>query len=186
MEDREIVELFFQRDETAIREIEKKYSRYLTKIAQNILHNEEDCVESVNDTYLKAWNSIPPHKPEVLSTFLGKITRETSIDLLRKKNSVKRGGGQYDAVLSEMEDCIGTDSEPWQDVEVRFLVDVINKFLETLPEESRNIFVCRYYFMDSIKEIAAYGNYSQSKVKSILYRIRISLKDYLESEGFII
>lgn len=186
MEDKLIIDLFLSRDETAIEETEKKYSRYLIKIAYNILYDLEDCKECVNDTYLKAWNSIPPHIPAVLSVYLGKITREAAIDIFRKKSSKKRGGSGYDLALTELEECIGKDSGPWQEIEERFLVDLINKFLRTLSEEHRNIFICRYYYMDSIKDITSYSGDSEAKIKSILYRTRARLKEFLESEGFVI
>ncbi len=186
MEDKLIVDLFLERSEAAIAETEKKYNRYLTKIAYNVLYDLEDCKECVNDTYFKAWNSIPPHIPNVLSVYLGKITRENAIDIFRKKSSKKRGGTCCDVALSELEECIGQESGPWQEIEERFLADTINKFLRLLPEKHRNIFICRYYYLDSVKDIAACSGDSESKVKSILYRTRVRLKEYLESEGFVI
>ncbi len=186
MEDKEIVDLFVSRDESAIEETEKKYSRYLTKIAYNILYDLEDCKECVNDTYLRAWNSIPPNIPTLLSLYLGKIVREAAIDIVRKKTSAKRGGFGYDMALSEIEECVGQDGGPWGEIEERFLVERINDFLRTLSEEQRNIFICRYYYMDSIKDIMAFSGNSESKVKSILFRLRARLKEYLESEGFVV
>lgn len=185
MQDDKIVAMYWQRDETAIRETEKKYGRYLLKIANNILFDVEDSKESVNDTYLKAWNSMPPHKPAVLSSYLGKITRQLSIDLFRTKHRTKRQASQYAISLSELEECICGNSTTEQDVDIHLLADAINTYLGTLSKEARTTFTGRYYYMDSIKEIAAYHGISESKTKSILYRTRQGLKAYLQQEGFL-
>lgn len=184
MDDDKIVNLYWQRDQSAIRETESKYGRYLMRIAYNVLFDPEDSKESVNDTYLKAWNSMPPHKPGILSTYLGKITRQTSIDRYRKKNSQKRRGSEYSISLSELEECVSKEATPEEAIELQMLADAISAYLRSLSGENRNIFVCRYYFMDSIREIAAYSGVSESKIKSILYRTRNGLKSYLEKEGF--
>jgi len=186
MDDDVIVEMYWQRDENAINETEKKYDRYLIKIAYNILANLESSKESVNDTYLRAWNSIPPHKPSVLSTYLGKITRQVSIDIFRKRSAKKRLGSEYALSLSELEECIPSDNNPEQDYEIILLSDVINSWLHTLPEEIRNVFIGRYYFMDSIKAVAKYYSMNESKVKSMLFRARLGLKEHLEKEGYSI
>jgi len=186
MDDVKIVEMYWRRDETAISETEKKYSKYLTKIAYNILAELEDSKESVNDTYLKAWNSMPPHKPSVLSTYLGKITRQVSIDIFRKRNSKKRRGSEYALSLSELEECLPAGSVPEHEVEAKLLAETISGYLRTLSPENRNVFVGRYYFMDTIKAVASYNNMSESKVKSMLYRTRLGLKEHLEKEGFSI
>lgn len=185
MQDDKIVSLYLKRDETAIRETEKKYSRYLTKIAYNVLADWEDSSECVNDTYLKAWNSIPPHKPELLSIYLGKITRQVSIDALRKRKSKKRQASEYLLTLSELGECLSAGNTTEQDADLHLLSGAINSYLYTLSDEARDIFIGRYYFMDSIREIASYYNMSQSKVKSMLHRIRIGLKKHLEQEGFL-
>lgn len=186
MEDNVIVDLYWERDENAIRETENKYSRYLLKIAYNILMDFEDSEESVNDTYLKAWNSIPPHKPRFLSTYLGKITRQVSIDIFRKRKSEKRSGSEYALSLLELEECVTDGKTPEQELELQILADTISSYLYSLSEESRNVFICRYFFMDSIREIAGYQNASESKIKSMLHRARIGLKKYLEKEGFVL
>lgn len=183
MQDDRIVAMYWQRDEAAIRETEKKYAGYLLKIAYNILFDLEDSKESVNDTYMKAWSSMPPHRPEVLSSYLGKITRQLSIDIFRKRHRAKRQASEYVVSLSELEECIsGSTAE--QEVEMHLLADAINAYLGTLSREARTTFVGRYYYMDSIREIAAYHGFSESKVKSMLYRTRQGLKNYLEGEGF--
>lgn len=185
MQDEKIVTLYWQRDEAAIRETEKKYGRYLLKIAHNILFDLEDSKESVNDTYLKAWNSIPPHKPAVLPSYLGKITRQLSIDVFRTKNRAKRRPSEYVLSLSELGECISADNTTEQDVDMHLLAGAINTYLRTLSGEARTAFVGRYYYMDSVKEIAAWHGMSESKTKSMLYRTRQGLKDYLVQEGFL-
>ena len=184
MHDEQIILLYWNRDETAIAATEEKYERSLLKIAYNILHDREDSRESVNDTYFKAWNSIPPHCPDILSAFLSKITRETSIDLLRRQTREKRGGSQYTQSLSELEECISTGNTTEQSVDLHLLAETIGNYLRILPPEPRNLFVGRYYFMDSIKEIAGYYGMSESKVKTTLHRTRKGLKQYLIEEGF--
>lgn len=182
--DAEIVTLYWQRDERAIHETQTKYDRYLTKIAYNVLADTEDSKESVNDTYLRAWNSMPPNRPNILSSYLAKITRRLAIDIFRKKNSQKRQGSQYADSLSELEETLSGGDATRQEVEVHLLADAINRYLRSLSEEARNIFICRYYFADSLKEIAEYLHVSEPKVKSSLFRTRSGLKDFLEKEGF--
>lgn len=186
MQDEKIIELYWLRDENAIQLTAQKYGTYLTKIAYNILNNFEDCRESVNDTYLKAWNSMPPQKPSVLKTYLSKITRQLSIDVFRTHNRQKRLSSQYAVSLSELEQCIPNAITTEQEVELQLLGKLINDFLYTLPDQTRHIFVCRYYFCDSIKNISAFFAISESKVKSILFRTRNALKSHLESEGFFV
>lgn len=183
MQDDRIVSLYLKRDETAIAETEQKYGKYLTKIAYNILFDWEDSKESVNDAYLKAWNSIPPHEPNCLSTYLSKITRQISIDIFRKRNSDKRKASQYAISLSELEECISNGDVTVQSVDLHILAEAINAFLRTLSPEKCNVFIGRYYFMDSIREVAAYYGMSEAKVKSMLHRTRIGLKNYLKQEG---
>ena len=149
MLDEEIVDLYWQRDENALRETERKYGPYLTKIAYNILSDLEDSKERVNDTYLKAWNSMPPHRPGVLSAYLGKITRQLSIDLFRTRNREKRRASEYAVSLSELEDCVSGSETTEQRVELKMLAEAINAYLYTLPAEARSIFIGRYYFADS-------------------------------------
>lgn len=186
MKDEMIVDMYWKREEAAIRETEQKYGRYLGKIAWNILADEEDSRESVNDTYLKAWNSMPPHRPETLATYLGRIARQLSIDRFRRRNRIKRQASEYALSLSELEDCVSGGDITGQEVEGRLLAEAIGAFLRTLTPEARNTFVGRYYYMDSLKEVAAYYHMSESKVKSMLYRTRQGLKAYLEQEGFVI
>lgn len=185
MEDSRIVSLYWDRDETAIEQTDRKYGRYLTKIAYNILADREDSKESVNDTYLAAWDSMPPHKPQVLSTYLGKLTRRISIDLFRRKTSQKRGGGEYALSLQELEDCISGGNTTEQALNVQLLSEAIEKYLRSITEEARNVFIGRYYYLDPVKQIADYCRISESKVKILLYRTRQGLWEHLQKEGFV-
>ena len=184
MEDEKIVDLYWQRSESAIRETEIKYDRYLTKIAYNILADAEDSRESVNDTYLAAWNSMPPHRPRVLSTYLGKLTRRISIDCFRRRTRQKRGGSEYELSLSELGDCVSGGNTTEEIINVRLLADAIGIFLRLQSEEARNAFIGRYYYLDSLKEVAAYCGMTESKCKTLLFRTRVALKEYLREEGF--
>lgn len=184
MQDERIVDLYWERNEIAIQETEKKYGRYLTKIAYNILSDLEDSKESVNDTYLSAWNSMPPHRPNILSTYLGKITRRISIDIFRKRNRKKRLASEYALSLSELEECVSEGDITAQMLDKELLAREINSYLRSLSADARNTFIGRYYFLDPLKEVAEYCGMSESKVKSMLYRTRCGLKEHLEKEGF--
>lgn len=184
MEDETIVSLYWARDERAIRETEEKYDRYLTKIAYNILNDTQDSQESVNDTYLAAWDSMPPHRPSVLSAYLAKLTRRISIDRFRYRTRTKRLPSEYALSLSELSDCVSGGNTTEEIVNVKLLADSIGIYLRLQSPEARAAFLGRYYFLDSVKEIAAYCGISESKVKTLLYRTRLGLKDYLEKEGF--
>jgi len=186
MDDEKIVSLYWQRDESAIRETEEKYDRYLHKIAYNILANHEDSRESVNDTYLAAWDSMPPHKPSVLSTYLAKITRRLSIDCFRRRTRQKRQASEYAISLEELGDCVSGGNTTEEIVNVKLLADTIGIYLRLQPEEVRTAFIARYYFLDPIKEVAACCGMTESKCKTVLYRTRLGLKEYLEKEGFAV
>ena len=186
MEDEAIVSLYWQRNESAIRETERKYDRYLTKIAMNILADREDSRESVNDTYLAAWNSMPPHRPGVLSTYLGKITRRISIDRFRYRTREKRRQSEYEISLGELGDCVSGGNTTEEAVNGKLLADAIGIWLRLQPEENRNLFLCRYYFLDSLQEVAKHCGITESKCKTVLHRMRKSLKEYLEKEGFVV
>lgn len=184
MEDQRIVELYWSRDEAAIGETDRKYGRYLNKVAYNILANTQDSEESVNDTYLHAWNSMPPHKPGALSSYLAKITRRVSIDIFRRKNREKRKGSEYALSLSELGDCLSADGGPEEELDVKLLGETINTFLRRQNEDVRNTFIGRYYFLDPVKEVAQYCGLTESAAKSMLHRTRGKLRDYLREEGF--
>lgn len=185
MEDAQIVSLYWDRDESAIRETETKYARYLTKIACNILNDVEDSRESVNDTYLAAWDSIPPHRPGILSAYLAKLTRRISIDRFRYRTRDKRMGSEYALSLEELGDCVCGGDTTQEAVNEKLLADAIGIYLRLLPENARTAFVGRYYFLDPLKEVAAYCGMSESKAKSLLYRTRVGLKEYLQKEGYL-
>ena len=184
MQDDQIVALYWQRNEKAIEETEKKYGRYLLKVAYNILADLEDSKESVNDTYLNAWGSIPPQKSDMLSVYLAKITRRVSIDIVRRKTRGKRFPSEYVTSLSELSDCVTNSQNVENEVDLKELARAINMFLRGLPEQKRNVFIGRYFYMDPLREVAGYCGMSEAKAKSLLYRTRCSLKAYLQKEGF--
>lgn len=184
MKDEEIVSLYWQRSQCAITETQKKYHAYLTKIAYNILFDMEDCRESVNDTYLGAWNSMPPHKPKCLSAYLAKLTRRISIDSYRRRTREKRGGSEYALSLNELEDCIPDGNRTTEEADLHILARHINTYLRTLPPQQRNVFIGRYFYADSLQEVAAYYRMSIPKTKSMLHRTRQGLKTYLTKEGY--
>lgn len=186
MEDKDIVDLYWERDEKAISETAEKYGRYCYSIAYNILSDTEDAEESVNDTYLNAWNSMPPHRPAVLSTFIGKITRFISLKKWRDKRTQKRGGGNIDFVYEELSECIPAKSTVEEKLENKEIAMLIDSFLETLPVCEQSVFVCRYWYFDSISDIAKQFGFSESKVKTILYRTRKKLRSKLLEEGVVI
>lgn len=183
MDDKRIIALYWERSETAIAETAHKYGKYCRYIAFNILCNEEDSEECVNDTYLRAWNSISPHRPSVLKTFLGKITRNLSLDKYEKLNAQKRNNGQITSIFDEMQECLPASDNTENIIEEMDLTDILNRFLSSLPAEQRKIFMRRYWYFSSIKEIAVDYGLSESKVKMSLYRLRNELKSLLEKEG---
>lgn len=183
MEDKQIVELYLRRNEQAIDQTAKKYGNYCFSIANNILDNYEDAEETVSDTYVGAWNAIPPHRPVNLGTFLGKIARRLAIKRWRMSRTQKRGGGEMPLVLEELSGCIPAESDPEKELEMAELSGVLNRFVRELPQTERNVFVCRYWYMDSIQDIGKRYGFSQSKVKSMLSRTRKKLLTYLNKEG---
>lgn len=185
MEDSRIVELYWERSERAISETSSKYGAYCYAIAYHILADAGDADESVNDTYLGAWNSMPPHRPSVLSTFLGKLTRRISISRWRERRADKRGGGQLPVAMEELAEALPAPDTPEQIVEARELTASIDRFLASLPEEERDLFVCRYWYFASIAELGAAFGAGASKIKSRLFRTRNKLKAHLEQEGFL-
>lgn len=144
MDDGQIVQFYWDRDERAIPATADKYGNHCTSIAKNILGNPEDAEECVNDTYMRAWNSMPPHRPNVLSTFLGKITRNVSLNRYKQNTADKRGGGEVPAVLEEIAELVSDTDSVEQEVDRRELVKAIDAFLDRLPTEKRSLFLCRY------------------------------------------
>ena len=184
MNDKNIVDLYFNRDEEAITQTDKKYGRYCYSIAYNILTNKEDAEESVSDTYMTAWRAIPPRRPSVLSTFLGKITRHISIDRWRERAATKRGGGEVPLALEELKDCVAGMQNVEMDYERKEIVKAYVKFLDTLPITERRVFLCRYWYVESIETIADKFGFSQSKVKTMLHRTRAKLRKHFAEEGY--
>ncbi len=186
MNDEKIVDLYWERTETAIDETAKIYGNYLFTIANNILQNTKDAKECVNDTYLKAWNNIPPVRPAIFQAFLGKITRNLSLNKYKEQRAKKRGGGEADLIYSELEDCISSKNSVEGEYEKGLVTKAINSFLISLRTENRVVFVRRYWYADSVRVIADRLQMSESKVKSMLFRTRKALKTYLENEGVIL
>ena len=183
MNDSQIVALFLDRDQRAIEETAEKYGKYCYAIAYNILQNHEDAQEAVSDTYLGAWATIPPHKPVKLNTFLGKIARRTALKRWEKNCAQKRGGGEVELALEELSEYVSGGQMPESAIESQELTRILNAFLEKLPKEERQVFVCRYWYLDPIADIAKRFAFSQSKVKSMLARTRMKLRSTLSKEG---
>ena len=183
MDDAQIVALFFDRNEQAIDETAAKYGNYCFSIAFNILDHRGDAEETVNDTYLGAWRSIPPHRPTRLSTYLGKITRRCALEKWKAARAQKRGGGETALALEELGECLAHPNTPEQTFELKELTNLLNSFIKSLPEIEQRIFICRYWYLYPVKTIARDCGFSESKVKSMLSRTRTKLKTYLEKEG---
>lgn len=186
MDDGRIIELYWQRDEYAITATAEKYGAYCGRIAKNILLSLEDAEECVNDTWLHAWDAIPPHRPSRLSVFLGKITRELSLNQHKARFAQKRGNGELALALDELGECIASGETVEQTLEYELVGKIISDFLRKQKEQSADIFIRRYYHVCSIKQIAAEFSMSESKVKSILFRLRKELRTYLESEDILL
>ena len=184
MQDEEIVQLYWERNEEAIPATEKKYGAYCHAVAKNILEDWADVEECLNDTWLHAWNAMPPHRPSVLSTFLAKITRNLSFDKYRQLHREKRGGYQLDLVLDELEECISGKEDPELIMHEKALCEEINRFLSFLPKKKRIMFVLRYWHAYSISEIAERLQTSETNVSVSLNRIRKQLKTTLIERGY--
>ena len=183
MTDQTIVDLFWQRSEDAIRNTSQKYGRYLTKIAMNILNHYEESEECVSDTYLAAWKQIPPDRPQKLLPYLGRITRCLALNRYDYLTAQKRNA-EFTVQLSELEECLTGMDSPEKQYESGEVASAISSFLRMQNPDIRNIFIRRYWFSDSIAEIASRFRMSESKVKTTLFRTRSRLKKYLESEGY--
>ena len=183
MEDDRIIALYWERSEEALRQTQNKYDGYCMRIAERILPDREDARECVNDTYLDAWNSMPPHRPNILSAFLGKITRRIAIDRWREGRAQKRGGGEIALALDELSECVASAGDVAREVETLEVAAGVRRFLDTLSDTERRIFVRRYWHMEPIADLAERFGYGQSRLKSILHRTRAKLRRYLEKEG---
>ena len=186
MEDEEIVFLFLHRKENAIQEVQSKYHNYCYSIANHMLRSPEDSKEVLNDAYMAAWNTIPPNQPENLATYLGKIVRRLSLKKLRYEHAEKRGSSDAVVAFHELENCISVGQLVEDQIEVHRITDIINAFLECLPLEERQVFLCRYWYYDSISEISQRFHFSQSKVKMMLKRTRDRLSRQLKKEDVIL
>lgn len=186
MQDERIVALYWERNETAISETDKKYGQRLFNIAYNILNEREDSLESVNDTYLKVWYSIPPARPSLFFPYISKIIRNLCIDRIRQKSRKKRVQSEYTVSLSELADCVSAGNTTEISVDTRALGETLNRFLKRLSSEERGLFIKRYFFFNSLREAAENFHMSESKAKSMLARIRTRLKAFLEQEGYIL
>ena len=182
MEDKQIVDLYWERSESAIAETEKKYGRYCHYIAYQILEDDEDAKEIVNDTYLKTWQTIPPERPESLKPYVGMISRQLALNAYEKQHAQKRG--QLSLVLDELAECLPGDDEDWDVVSGVALHDSLNTFLQGLPKKARNVFIRRYWYTSSIAEIAKEYSMKESAVAMLLLRTRNKLKKHLQKEGF--
>ena len=185
MEDKEIVALYWARSQEAISRTAEKYGNYCTSIARNILGSEEDAEECVDDAWLGAWNSIPPQRPERLAGFLGKLVRSRAIDLWRARHREKRGGGTVDATLDELAELLPAGESPEQELLNRELVRAIDRFLASLPAEERNVFLVRYWYLESIAGISERFGFSSGKVRSMLHRTRNKLRVFLQKEDLL-
>lgn len=186
MEDEKIIELFWKRSEKAIKETAVKYGWYLQRISMNILRCVEDAQECVNDTYLKVWNSIPPERPDMFQSWIGRIARNVSFDRYKRDHAQKRGGKGFDILLSELEECIPCQTYGNEESSDEEIVEIINLFLRELKKENRMVFIRRYWYGDSVGEIAVRFSMKESKVKTSLYRSRNKLRGRLEKEGIVV
>lgn len=185
MDDSQIVDLYWQRKENAISATAQKYGRYCHAISYNILASNPDAEECVNDTYLAAWNSIPPHKPSVLSAYLAKLTRRISLNRWRNTTRLKRGGGEIPLVLEELAYLLPAGEDTAAIAEKQELAAAIKAFITALPQPDRDVFVCRYFHLAPLDQIATKFGFTPSKTKSMLFRTRNKLRTHLEKEGLL-
>ena len=183
MEDGKIIDLYWARSQQAIAESEAKYGPYCHTMARRIQDREEDAEECVNDTWLRAWNAMPPQRPGILSAFFGKLTRNLSLDRWRRLKAAKRGGSQVEVALHELEDCLPDHRRPDENLEASETAAIISAFLRTYPAEDRALFVRRYFYLEPLNGLADRFGLSMGQTKSRLHRMRTRLKQELEREG---
>ncbi len=185
MQDEKIIDLYFDRNERALTETSDKYGSYCRQIARNILNDEETVKECFNDTLLHSWNAMPPTRPNCLKTFVGKITRNVSLQRVRSAHAIKRGGGESVIAIDELQECIPdtTASSAEQIEEDMVIREVMKDLLTSLPKQNRRIFMRRYWYCSSIEEIAKALDLSEGNVRTILSRVRSKLKAALEEAG---
>lgn len=184
MTDTEIISLYWSRSDRAIAETDAAYGGYCYAVAYGVLSNREDAEESVNDSYLAAWNAMPPTWPDSLKAFLGKLCRRVSLSRLRKNLAAKRGGGEAVLAVEELSECLPSSFDTEGAVEAKELAGAIDRFLGTLPEEERNLFLARYWFVTPLRTLASRLGVKESSLKTRLYRSRQRLRAFLEKEGF--
>lgn len=185
MNDEKIIELFFRRDEQAIRESMNAYGAYCRAVAAGILNDPADIEEAVADTWLAVWDAIPPHRPQYLRLFLGRITRNQAIGIWRKHNAKSRGSGQAALALEELGECVSPEGSPEQVVDAAELRRAINRFLKEQPIQRRQVFLRRYFYMEDIPTIAHRYDLKEVNVRMMLSRTRQKLKKFLTQEGYI-
>lgn len=183
MNDEDIVKMYWNRSQDAITETANKYGKYCHSIAYNILRNIQDSQECVNDTYLNTWNSIPDNRPKKLAAYIGRITRNLALSRYEYYNAKKRKGLQTELALDELLECVSGNESTDSFIEESQITDTLNKFLQNLSELNRNIFVSRYWYMLSIKDISFKYSLTESNIKTSLSRSRAALKNILEKEG---
>lgn len=183
MEDREIIGLYWRRSEQAVEATAEKYGGYCASIAGRVLNDPEDAKECVNDAWLSAWNSIPPQKPEKLSVYLGRLTRNLSLNRAKARAAEKRGGGQRELALAELEECVPDPRGVEEAVEERELTAALNRFLRAQSEPRRSIFIRRYWYLVPVRELAEEYGMSENAMASLLFRMRGKLRRFLEQEG---
>ena len=184
MDDAIIVQLYWDRNEQAISATADKYGQYCSVIADNILGNSEDAEECVNDTYMKAWNAIPPSRPNRLATYLGKITRNLAFDKFKHNKAEKRGGGELPIILDELAECVSGKESVENEFDRKTHISAIDAFLETLPKQKQMLFIRRYWYSDSVSDIATRYSLSAGSVAMQLSRMRKSMRIYLTERGF--
>lgn len=186
MDDQTIVSLYWARDERAIAETTEKYGIYCRSIAQNILKNSADSEECLNDTWLSVWNSLPPQRPAILSAYLGTITRNLSLSRYRAEHTKKRSGNRLAFSYEELQESIPDSCSAEEAVDVRELGQAVDRFLRTLPEQDCCLFLRRYWYLDTMGQIACRYHLTEGTVKTRLHRIRKRLKQFLEQEGYTV
>lgn len=186
MKDEDIIELYQKRSEQAIVETERKYGAYCGTIAGRILQNGEDCKECLNDTWLKTWETIPPVIPKIFSAYIGKITRNLALNMYKKKYAGKRISERMLVSMEELQDCVSDKESVESKIEEKMIVEKLNEYLKQLPELERKIFVRRYFYMDTMGEIADLYEMKESYVKTLLFRTRKKLKEFFQKEGIVL
>ena len=186
MKDEDIIELYQKRSEQAIVETERKYGAYCGTIAGRILQSGEDCKECLNDTWLKTWETIPPVIPKIFSAYTGKITRNLALNMYKKKYAGKRVSERMMVSMEELQDCVSDKDSVESKIEEKIVLEKLNAYLGQLPELERKIFVRRYFYMDTMREIADLYEMKESYVKTLLFRTRKKLKEHFQKEGIVL